>query len=136
MAFTNTDFISSQESSGQLTVPGSLSASSWIFHVTISEEANVYLRWGLVTDFVTRMGIASDVLTNTGTIYYTGVSPILNVEWNGNTGIVGVSYIALDFEEDRIGGPKFRKVYESDLELGKNSGRYVRVYRSRRFPNK
>jgi hypothetical protein len=82
------------------------------------------------------MGIASDVLTSTGTIYYTGVSPILNVEWNGNTGTVGVSYIALDFAKDHLGGREFRKVYESDLKLGKNSGRYVRVYRSRRFPNK
>jgi len=133
MAVTTKNLISSTESSGQLAIPDSINASQYIFHVTISDDANVYLTWGINS---VRTAQASDILTETGTIYYTGVSPVLNVEWDGNTGSVGVSYVVIDPFEMPLGGYKFRKVYASDMELGKNSGRYVRVYRSRRFPNK
>jgi hypothetical protein len=135
-------FLQTSSTAGTQRVPNTHLYNKFIFIVTISDFARVYLQWGypgqnIETDIRNCRG--TEILTQTGTISFIGVTPYLTVEWADNEGRITIDYIAETTpgtERLRIGGRKFKKKYGGrEIVLGKRKDRYIKVYPSRRKPN-
>jgi hypothetical protein len=135
-------FLQTSSANGSQRVPSTHLYNKFVFVVTISGFARVYLRWGYPGKNIhieNRNCMGTEILTQTGTISFVGVTPYLIVEWADNTGTVTVDYIAevvAGTERLKIGGRNLKRRYGGrSIVLGKRQDRYTKVYPTRRKPN-
>jgi len=130
-------FDSESSSDGSFLIPQPNDVFKYVFSVTMTGTANVFLMWRI--NGSESKVTASHTLTETGTIYFTGIIPTEHfyINWEGNEGLITVAVVGIiNTQTSPIGGVDKRKIYKRRMFLGNNTKRYIKNYPKRRKPTK